>query len=239
MTTPEYGSRFDLLQWVVGRQPRLNQALRGASRTLREFSRGIEWLAPDPITGGELRDGAWARVGLLPPSPQAAGWWPVGGPTWDGVARVRGPQGAIGALFVEANGHPGELRPGGAGAKNDASHAKITNALADVQNELGVRPGTDWTGPVYQPANRLGWLWFARHHQSHREAPLPVWLVSIYFSGAHYPWSGGQTGPADEAAWRPHIEAVHQEMALPDPPEPLSHHWIELFLPSTLTDRPA
>jgi hypothetical protein len=237
MPKPEHGSQYDLLQWAVHHTPEFNQRLLDESHTLREFAAGgtIDWLAPDPTTGKELKDGAWAAVGLAPPSPQAAGWWPSSGPTWDGVARVRGDREEVGALFVEAKGHAAELRGGGCKSANADNRQKITDALNDVKGDLGVAPQTDWLGPVYQPANRLGWLWFARHHESHAQAPLPVWLVSVYFCGGLYPWGqGGKLGPAGEAQWRSEIDELHAEMGLAKHPDPLTHHWVELFLPSTV-----
>src|SRR4051812_875269 len=97
----EYGSKFELWQLVHQRTEALNAALIEESVTLREFASGIEWLAPS-LDGTELRDAAWNQLGLPEPAPQAAGWWPPGGPTWDGVARVIGRDGRVGALFVEA-----------------------------------------------------------------------------------------------------------------------------------------
>jgi hypothetical protein len=150
-----------------------------------------------------------------------------------------GREGGIGALFVEAKGHERELRGGGTKARDSGNLERIAGALHDVQNALHVQPGTNWLGPVYQPANRLAWLWFAREHPSHRGDPLPVWLVSIYFCGGKYPWGrSGKEGPVDEEAWRPHIDALQREMRVPEPPHELSRHCIELFLRSTVTELP-
>jgi hypothetical protein len=113
-----HGSQHELLQRIVdpiGRE-RLNGERCEENVELREFVAApadIDWIAPDPATGKELKDAAWKTVGLSGPSPQDAGWWPKSGPTWDGVARVRGRAGSTGALFVEAKGRPGELRGGG------------------------------------------------------------------------------------------------------------------------------
>jgi hypothetical protein len=146
---PEHGSQHDLLQWVTHHQADLNRRLLDESHTLREFARGgtIEWLAPNTATGKELKDGARAAVGLAPSSPQAAGWWPAGGPTWDGVARVRGDGGEVGALFVEAKGHAAELRGGGCKSANADNRQKITDGLSIVKARLGVLPQMDWLGP--------------------------------------------------------------------------------------------
>jgi hypothetical protein len=228
---PQYGSKYELWQWVHHRPAELSAAVTEQSVSLERFASRIEWLAPVQA-GNELRDAAWAQVGLTAPSPHAAGWWPPGGPTWDGVARVIGADGRVGALFVEAKGHDREIRSSGTRA-TEQSRATITSAIHDVQNALDVPPGTDWLGRLYQPANRLAWIWFAREHGSHQR-PIDAWLVSVYFCGGVYPWGAkpeGVTGPASEEEWRPFIYALHREMKLPPGPHLLSDHVIEVFLP--------
>jgi hypothetical protein len=69
--------------------------------------------------------------------------------------------------------------------------------------------------------------------RSTQRESLPVWLLSIYFCGVHYDGAVEKpVGPASEAEWRPHINALHAEMGLPEPPHLLSDRGIELFLPS-------
>lgn len=225
----EYGSKYELWQWVHRRATALNTALTEESPTLREFGSAIEWIAPAQA-GGELRDAAWNNVGLPNPSPQSAGWWPSGGPTWDGLARVKGTDGRVGALFVEAKGHKREIRSSGCRA-SEPSLSTITSALDDVQNALDVPFGTGWLGELYQPANRLAWIWFAREHAQHRAEPVEAWLVSIYFCGGTYPWGAKPVkGPSSEEQWRPIIDELYAEMHL-DEQHALSDRTIELFLP--------
>lgn len=146
------------------------------------------------------------------------------------MARVEGPGGRRGALFVEAKGHRRELTGRGTRA-TAASRTAITSALHDVQNRLDVPPGTEWLGPVYQPANRLAWIWYAREHPAHAAQPVDAWLVSVYFLGGVYPWGVASVdGPADEQAWRPFIDGLHQDMGLPSPAHALSDRVVELFL---------
>jgi hypothetical protein len=226
----QYGSKFELWQWVHGHTAGLSAALTAASVTLRGFASGITWLAP-AHAGTELRDAAWTQVGLPQPTPQAAGWWPSGGPTWDGVARVTGADGRVGALFIEAKGHDREIRSSGTRA-GKSSLSTIKSALDDVQNGLDVPFGTDWLGAVYQPANRLAWIWFAREHEKHHGEPVEAWLVSIYFCGGVYPWGVKPVhGPASEKQWRPIIDGLHAEMKLPEH-HAVSDRVIELFLPA-------
>jgi hypothetical protein len=104
----------------------------------------------------------------------------------------------------------------------------------DVQNALDVPPGTDWLGSLYQPANRLAWIWFAREHETHQHQPVEAWLVSVYFCGGVYPWGvkpGGVKGPSSEQEWRPLIDELHRELKLPPQPHLLSDRLIEVFLP--------
>lgn len=240
MARYEYGSQRELLQHVIDprHRQRINRELLEANVELREFATGpadITWLAPDPTTGRELKDDAWAVIGLSDPSPQTAKWWPRSGPTWDGVAGVRGRDGSIGAIFVEAKARARELRSGGCKSTDPGNRKMITEALRDVQAELDVPVGTNWLGPVYQPANRLAWLWFGRCHEQHRARPVPVWLLSLYFCDVQYRRVTGMVGPRDENAWRSEVDAIRAELRLPAR-HSLSDRCIELFMPSVVTE---
>lgn len=234
-----YGSQQELRQHLIdpARRQHVNRELLETNVTLRDFAESpaaIQWLSPDPQTGKELKDSAWHTVGLRPPTPQEAEWWPRSGPTWDGVARVVAPDGRIGAIFAEAKGRVGELRAGGCKSTDPTNLAKITNAFRDVQHGLGVPPDPTWLRATYQPANRLAWLWFAHEHPDHAADPLPVWLVSIYFCGIAYGGAKPTVGPQSEAEWRPAIHALHDEMGLGEKSQPLLQYWSELFLPSII-----
>jgi hypothetical protein len=219
---------------AVGTSPRtaeLNAAVTGESISFEAVREPRRVLAPAQA-GSELRDAAWDEVALPHPSPQDAGWWPPGGPTWDGVARVIAQNGRVGALFVEAKGHDREIRSSGTRA-TEPSRTTITSALHDVQNAFDVPPSTDWLGSLYQPANRLAWLGFAREHETHRQQPVDAWSVSVYFCGGVYPRGakpGGVNGPASEGEWRPFIDQLHAEMELPPQVHLLSDHIVEVFL---------
>ena len=101
-------------------------------------------------------------------------------------ARVTSPAGEVGAIFAEANGRVPEMHSAGCQSTNPVNRQMISDALYDVQATLGISRDPTWLGAVYQPANRLAWLWFAREHPSHAEHPLPVWLLSVYFCGVVY-----------------------------------------------------
>jgi hypothetical protein len=91
-----------------------------------------------------------------------------------------------------------ELRSSGGKSSNPSNLKMITEALRDALAELGVPLGTNWLASVYQPANRLAWLWFCRSHATHRANPVPVWQVSLYFCGVHYRSVTGMVGPRNE-----------------------------------------
>ena len=226
----DYGSQYQLRRWVLERPDQLTADLLRRSDTLRAWASTIEWLSPNEETGAELRDEAWGLVGLPADSPQQAGWWPADGPVWDGVARVQGPGGAIGGIFVEAKGRAGELIGGGMKATAEQSIKTIRSALAEVQAHLSVVPSEEWLRACYQPANRLAFLWYARHKC---QPSAPVWLVSLYFLGERYQTAvGKQVGPASEQDWQSIIGELHRRMGLPATPHDLSPCWIETFLPA-------
>jgi hypothetical protein len=225
----DYGSQYQLRRWVNEEPDELTRRILGACQSLREWPPDkVEWLSPTPAHPAELRDEAWAAVGLPSPSPQEADWWPVGGPVWDAVARVEGPDEQCGGVFIEAKGRRSELRGPGTRAQ-DERRDKIKTALFDVQASIGVGPPpADWLGRSFQPANRLAYLWFSRVKN---DPAAPVWLISMYFLAETYRDTvKAATGPATEAEWRPLIGALHQEMELPEPPHLLSPYWGEVFL---------
>lgn len=151
----DYGSQHQLRRWILERHEEVNQDLIARNTELAKWARNIEWISPTASSDVELRDQGWEAVGLSAPSPQDAGWWPAGGAVWDAVARVRGPAGEIGGIFVEAKGREGELTSGGCTATAAKSLETIRSALADVQASLGTTPSPEWMCACYQPANRL------------------------------------------------------------------------------------
>jgi hypothetical protein len=236
-----YGSQHQLRRWILERPEELNADLLARNDELRRSSKSIEWLSPRADSHVELRDQAWTEIGLAAHSPQQATWWPSRGAVWDAIARVRGADGEVGGIFLEAKGRPSELTAGGMKATSETSIAMIKSVLADVQADLGVAPSDEWLRACYQPANRLAMLWYARKRCS---PPLRVWLVSLYFLGEHYPTvTAPEIGPRTEAAWEPIIEALHKRMGLPPSPHALSAWLIESFLPALApaadSERPA
>jgi hypothetical protein len=252
MSSWTYGSQHQLRRWIVERPDEVSRELTSRNDRLGAWAQRIEWLLPanrgqlstivripqlrsltlwpTAESGAERRDEAWRIIGLDGDSPVQAGWWPKGGAVWDAGARVHGPDGQVGGILVEAKGRERKLSSSGCKASDQQSIETIRSALADVQNELGLAPSPEWMGPCYQPANRLAVLWYARVKC---EPPVPLWLVSLYVCGEHYPTATGELiGPATEQVWEPVIGDIHRRMGLPPHPHMLTAWWIEAFLPA-------
>jgi hypothetical protein len=118
------------------------------------------------------------------------GFWPARGPVWDALGV--GPNGM--RVLVEAKAHISEIAADGTGAS--APSKKVINAAFDqVKLALKVDKNADWTGPLYQHANRLAHLWWLR--QQGEDAHL----VFLYFVNAD-----DVGGPATVERWNGAIE---------------------------------
>ena len=142
----DYGSQHQLRRWILERPDAVNNDLLTRNLGLAAWAHTIEWISPTVASTIELRDQAGAMAGLSDPSPRSTGWWPAGGPVWDAVARVNGPDGETGAIFLEAKAREGELTSGGCKATAPQSIETIRSALADVQASLGVTPSPQVDG---------------------------------------------------------------------------------------------
>ena len=77
---------------------------------------------------------------------------------WDALARVTLlDSGRTGVLLVEAKSYPQEMYSNGCCA-SEVSRTQIVKALQQTQRWLAV-DNVDWTGPLYQSANRLAHLY--------------------------------------------------------------------------------
>jgi hypothetical protein len=104
-------------------------------------------------------------------------FWPSGGPNWDALAVLGDGARRDGVLLVEAKSYPEEVYGSGCQATNPASLGIIHRSLAAAQKWFGVAPGSDWTGRLYQYANRLAHVYFLR-----QELQVDAWLVNLYFT---------------------------------------------------------
>ena len=74
----------------------------------------------------------------------------------------------------------------------------------------------DWTGPLYQSANRLAHLYFIRERLKRQ-----AWLVNLYFIN-------DPIGPADNDAWSAELQRVKASLGLTSN----VRFTIDLFLPA-------
>ena len=183
------GSQLQLQLYVHCRRAELDQAIFEA---IPVDKHPLEWLSP-VSTGSfkEYRDGEFLRVTglghLLEPLKL---FWPASGPRWDGLAGATA-GGAPALVLVEAKNYPREVRGSGCQAREgSSSRRKITNALKNTGLELGIDQTAQWTGSLYQYANRLAHATFLRSHgvnafmvnvcfyedpHERRYTSLPVW----------------------------------------------------------------
>ncbi len=166
----------------------------------------LEWRSPLGPDFSEYRDGAFLHgldlghlEAALVHSAKSAGFWPARGPVWDGLAV--GPKGL--KVLVEAKAHVPEIAASGTQASKP-SRAVIDAAFDQVKQALGVKAG-DWTGPLYQHANRVAHLWWLREQQD-----VDAHLVFLYFIGADK-----VGGPSSRARWEGAIELEEKVLGLP------------------------
>jgi len=135
--------------------------------------------------------------------PDLRKFWPRGGPVWDALARVE--YGEMntgkGVLLVEAKSHPPEIYGSGCQA-SPKSRSKIEEALLLTKRWLGVKEDIDWTGPLYQSANRFAHLYFFREI-----ANVPAWLVNTYFLNDPH-------SPTEYAEWQRVLKEVKTELGI-------------------------
>ncbi len=105
------GSQLRVCEWINDAPLELEKHLEGwPSLAAFRSERALDWRAPLREHGfREVRDGLLRLAELEGLSPQAAGFWPKGGPVWDGVAVVHGQTLEHGVLLVEAKSHLAEL----------------------------------------------------------------------------------------------------------------------------------
>jgi hypothetical protein len=167
---------------------------------LRKVGPVINWVSPlreDHFR--EYRDGAFLKRLRLPDlAGQLAEYWPSRGPRWDALARLTRPgdDRTSGILLIEAKSYPGEMYSGGCRA-NEQARKKIAPALNASRSLFGSSSG-DWTGPLYQCANRLAHVDFFRS-----VAKVPAWFVMVCFVGdSRKPTSREDWAPALRTARR-------------------------------------
>ena len=168
-----------------------------------EPDEAIEWVSPlADDQYAEYRDASFlSRLGVELNHRLLRGFWPRFGPQWDALGRTDG-----GTVFlVEAEAKVPELVSPASGAKSPTSIALIDDSLKEVQRFLRVDTGIDWTGKLYQYANRIAYLYLLRELNR-----LPAYLMFIYFVG-----DKDVGGPRTTEEWKAAIEVAERVLGLP------------------------
>ncbi len=193
------GSQKQIQTYVNTREHALNSAVAQSLSRYGLDENGTHWVSPlADDTYSEYRDSEFLeRVGLGLHASRLREFWPRGGPCWDALARTEG-----GCVLVEAKSHASEVYGTGCGATSTGSKQKIQDAFDATKAWLGVSPGVDWMGRLYQSANRYASLYFLREI-----ARVHTFLVNVYFIG-------DPRTPPTRKEWDAEIESVNRELGL-------------------------
>jgi len=161
----------------------------------------INWVSPLANDSyAEYRDGEFLEIlGLERFAPQLAEFWPERGPCWDALARV-----GEGCVLIEAKSHVSEIYGSGCGA-GERSLVKINAGLDETKRRLGAPIAANWTGKLYQSANRYAYLYFLREKCS-----IPAYLLNVYFVADR--WTR-----TSEEQWNEAIREVNAALGLTSP----------------------
>lgn len=192
------GSQRQTQTYVNERHLKLNSAIAQSLSQYNVDEQDLCWVSPlASDTYSEYRDSEFLqRVGLGSLSAALLEFWPHGGPCWDALART-----ADGCVLLEAKSRVREVYGDGCKASPTSRH-KIVAALDATKSWLGVSPAVDWTGRLYQSANRYAYLFFLR-----KVARLPAFLVNVYFIGDPH-------SRTTRSEWDAAIEKVNEELGL-------------------------
>jgi hypothetical protein len=200
------GSQLQTQLWVNERPTQLADSIATLFDDLETGA--ISWVSPMREDGyREYQDRAFlGRLGLESLDEQLADFWPGGGPVWDGLAIVDGELGP-GVVLIEGKGYPGELYGSGCQA-TEKSRNKIENALAATQTWLGVaQTPQDWTGALYQTANRLAHLYWLNE-----VVGIRAWFVHALFLDDE------THRPTTQAEWETALPQADMQLGLSNVP---------------------
>ena len=215
------GSQRQLQDYVNLHESELTVALLAALPAPLQSS-SVEWISPraekDYLEYQDYRflDG----IGLGSFARQLRNFWPPSGPCWDalGLLCTGAPNSFPFAVLVEAKSHIPEVRSGGCQASAQ-SLVMIRSALEEAKRWSNADPNADWTGPLYQSANRIAHLYFIR-----QKLNRPCLLVNLYFVGDSY-------RPTTLEEWKSAVQSIKSELGLTSPVPGL----VDLFLPALET----
>jgi hypothetical protein len=199
------GSQLQIQIYVNRRSGELSRRIVEALPSLAPLSPRLRWVSPlECQKFSELQDREFLRaLGLGHLDGQLRRFWPRGGPVWDALAAVdiESDPARRGVVLVEAKSYPAEIYGAGCQA-SPRSRKKIEAALRKTKSWLGVPEDIDWTGPLYQSANRLAHLYFFRE-----EVGMPAWLVNAYFVN-------DPDSPTIREEWWAALDQVKRELGL-------------------------
>ena len=199
------GSQLQIQIYVNRRSDGLSQKVIQGLPDLASLHARLNWVSPlENDRFAEYQDTAFLKAcGLKHLSAELKAFWPPGGPVWDALATIEfeNEAGPPGALLVEAKSHPNEVYGSGCKA-SPKSKNKIEQALSGTKRWLGVSEGFDWTGRLYQSANRLAHLYFFREI-----AGVPAWLVNVFFINDPH-------SPTSYEEWQKQLKNVKAELGI-------------------------
>lgn len=214
------GSQRQLQGYVNQHEATLSGAIMEALPSrLEELGVCIRWVSPlaqDEYV--EYRDKDFLRaVGINDSEVELGKFWPRGGPCWDALGVISDRNGKLrpGVVLLEAKSHIPEIYGSGCQA-GPHSLDLIERSLAAAKQWCGARADSNWTGSLYQSANRLAHLYFIQNRLRR-----PAWLVNLYFLN-------DPIGPVDRDEWNVEIQKVKSSLGL-DAAVPGA---IEIFLPA-------
>jgi uncharacterized membrane protein YhdT len=199
------GSQLQIQIYVNRRSKELSQKIIEELPSLASLCPRLDWVSPlekDKFT--EYQDTAFLKAcDFEHLSAALMVFWPRGGPVWDALASIdfQENKNHRGILLVEAKSHPTEIYGTGCRASSE-SRKKIERALNSTKRCLGVSKDTDWTGPLYQSANRIAHLYFLSEIVN-----VPAWLVNVYFLNDSH-------SPTDFERWQELLGIVKTELGI-------------------------
>jgi len=199
------GSQLQIQLYVNRRSEELSQKVIQGLSDLASLHPRLNWVSPlEKDRFVEYQDTVFLKAcGFEYLSAELRAFWPRGGPVWDALAQVefQHDKNNKGILLVEAKSYPGEIYGGGCKA-TPKSRKKIEDALNRTKKWCGVSRDTDWTGSLYQSANRMAHLYFFREI-----AGVPAWLANINFLN-------DQHSPTDSKEWEKQLIKVKAELGI-------------------------
>jgi len=200
------GSQLQIQIYVNRRQEELSRAVQGELPSLAVLEPRFRWVSPLESEGFvEYKDQAFLHAvdldHLLRNDLDL--FWPKMGPRWDALAVVETDSASDthGVLLVEAKSHPSEMHRTNSQASPQPLK-RIKEALRKTKRWLGVSEEADWTGDLYQSANRLAHLYFFLEI-----AKMPAWLANVCFLD-------DPRSPTTRGEWKIALDQVSADLGL-------------------------